>query len=81
MSDYTPSELEVRLAYGFQRPSESDAEFDRFIASVKAEAWEEGQIVGVARAYIGRYDQFDTGSLMFRDCPKNPHIEKRKEES
>ena len=42
MSDYTPTTEEVRNSYA----SWSDAypEFDRWLAEVKAEAWEEGAI-------------------------------------
>lgn len=33
-----------------------------WLAGVKAEAWDEGE----ANVYIGKYDQYDTGSLMTR---------------
>ena len=60
MSDYTPTEEEVREAFAEYTVDESQhapwrceeirqerrAEFDRFIASVKAEAFEEGADAG-----------------------------------
>ena len=49
MSDiYTPDEEQVREQYTQEQPpqigtvAEKHAEFDRFIARVKAEAWDEG---------------------------------------
>ena len=53
MSDaYTPDEEQVREQYTQEQPpqigsvAEKRAEFDRFIAGIKAEAWEEGYAVG-----------------------------------
>ena len=59
MSDYTPTTEEVREAYGeqtnFRRHAsqtftqvfeEEDGEFDRWLAEVKAQAWEEGSQAG-----------------------------------
>lgn len=49
MSDYTPDEEQVREQYTREQPpkigsvAEKHAEFDRFIASVRAEAWDEGR--------------------------------------
>lgn len=47
MSDYTPSLSAVRNAYSNgsadRIPQQgADSEFERFIAKIKAEAWEEG---------------------------------------
>lgn len=55
MSDYTPTNVEVRVAYVAYRSSADTLqqartlhtpifgpEFDRWLAEVKAEAWEEG---------------------------------------
>lgn len=54
MSDYTPSMGGMREAYhrwatvndNVVAPSELDAEFDRFIAKVKSDAWGEGLQAG-----------------------------------
>lgn len=60
MSDqYTPTTVEVRFAYTDRRDfdsqiglgdgpgdEEAGAEFDRWLASVKAEAWDEGHSAG-----------------------------------
>ena len=52
---YTPTTNEVRNAYRLSDqdidgspylPEKSDAEFDRWLAGVKAEAWEEGAMQG-----------------------------------
>ena len=43
MSDYTPTTEEVRNQWACE-PDEY-AEFDRWLASVKAEAWDEGYAV------------------------------------
>lgn len=47
-SDFTPDEEQVREQYTQEQPpqigsvAEKRAEFDRFIARIKAEAWDEG---------------------------------------
>ena len=41
MSDYTPSTEEVREQWLELWTYDRDAEFDRWLASVKAEAWDE----------------------------------------
>lgn len=47
-SEYTPDEEQVREQYTREQPpqigtvADRHAEFDRFIARVKAEAWDEG---------------------------------------
>ena len=56
MSDYTPTTEEVRNQYVFSAsvidetrfvdPTQGEAEFDRWLAEVKAEAWEEGESDG-----------------------------------
>ena len=54
-SEYTPTEDEIRSLYVMGRVSlettaqvlaDSPAEFDRFIARIKAEAWDEGYAAG-----------------------------------
>ena len=46
MTDYTPTTEEVRLRYSDSRywGEELDAQFDRWLAEIKAEAWEEGAL-------------------------------------
>jgi len=55
MSEYAPTTADVRAGYTVMHPSgpgeyvvvsreESDAEFDRWLQSVKAAAWEEGAL-------------------------------------
>ena len=53
MTDYTPTTEEVRLRYSDSRywGEELDAQFDRWLAEVKAEAWEEGYAHGNADAF------------------------------
>lgn len=53
MSDYVPDEYTAKQMYVLQRQSmhnhispDYGAEFDRFIAKVKADAWDEGLQVG-----------------------------------
>lgn len=55
MSDYTPTTDDMRtswhrnsMSYG---PGERTAEFDRFIADVKADAWDEGYETGCSSPY------------------------------
>ena len=55
MSDYTPTTEEVRYKYSWWtdknlvargvEPTDTKAEFDRWLAEVKAQAWEEGKQV------------------------------------
>ena len=76
VSDYTPTTEEVRLAYGEQSNfrkhatqtftqlfEEEDGEFDRWLAEVKAQAWEQGATTIVATMVMN-------GS---RDLPANPY--------
>ena len=62
-SEYTPTEDEIRSLYVMGRVTlettaqvlvDSPAEFDRFIARIKAEAWEEGYEAAA------RYHDLDT---------------------
>lgn len=50
MSEYTPTVATFRGAYGQMfsewRRDDALAEFDRFIARIKAEAWDEGYAAG-----------------------------------
>lgn len=68
MSTYTPDEFAVRGAYNYARGASADsdagldAEFDRFIAKIKADAWDEGY-EGAAR-----YHDLDT-----EHAAPNPH--------
>ena len=44
-SDYTPTTEEIRLDYAPAKtfPADAEAQFDRWLAEVKAQAWEEGR--------------------------------------
>ena len=48
MDDYTPTTLEVRESYTYFRGTiptvEHEAEFDRWLNEVKAEAWDDGYV-------------------------------------
>lgn len=68
MSDYTPTTEEVRNQYSGLSTAHSNhagqvyinfAEFDRWLAEVKAQAWEEGYDSGAERNYM--------------DSPSNPY--------
>ena len=54
----TPTTLEVRESYTYFRGAiptvEHEAEFDRWLNEVKAEAWEEGANAGYADALADR---------------------------
>lgn len=50
MSEYTPSTDEVRGAWIALTYNNTPEEFDRWLAVVKAEAWEEGKEYGERRA-------------------------------
>ena len=68
---YTPTTKEVREVYrgclvqtdtniySFVDEAQADAEFDRWLAEVKAQAWEEGYETGSVRSY--------------GDSPNNPY--------
>lgn len=76
MSDYTPSLDTVRELYAWQRSTldralgkrvptdEYDAEFDRWLNQIKADAWDEGFVAGYA-------DGAETGMT----GPSNPYQE------
>jgi hypothetical protein len=44
MSEYTPTTKRVREAYALF--DEDEAEFDRWLAGVKAKAWDQGGVAG-----------------------------------
>jgi len=54
MSEHTPTTEEVRQQYTREQPphvgtvSSKSAEFDRWLAGIRAQAWEEGQASGAA---------------------------------
>lgn len=67
MSEYTPTEEEVRGVYEDRVPFsmvDPGGEFDRFIARIKADAWEEGLGAGCDRWMDSRE---------FGDPPVNPY--------
>lgn len=71
--DWTPSEFAVRdqwndSAIGAEELAETNAEFDRFIASIKAEAWDDGYKSGSWDMSMLR-----AGELRFQDIITNPH--------
>ena len=57
MSDYTPSTEEVRANYLPPRTEiqDADEQFDRWLAEVKAQAWEEGYTQGNNDMYDGDF--------------------------
>lgn len=75
MSDYTPTTEEVRNAYiedefGIPREFHLLPGFDRWLASVKAEAWDEGH-------HAGRLNETyrDHTRNFWRTPPTNPYRE------
>ena len=59
MSDYTPTTEEVRLDYAPTKtfPADAEEQFDRWLAEVKAKAWEKGLRAGADdRLWIGLSD-------------------------
>lgn len=50
MTDYTPTTEEVRNRYLSEVFPEDEAEFDRWLTQIKAEAWDEGKEYGERRA-------------------------------
>ena len=67
MSDYTPTTAEIRKNYWIGTAFSKDAmrtadkimeyeAFDRWLAEVKADAWEEGMYAGKADDYFGDPD-------------------------
>lgn len=65
MSDFTPTEQTLRSVWWKERWDQkgqlrfegSDAEFDRFIARIKAEAWDEGWSAGYTDAVDDEHPQ------------------------
>lgn len=58
MSDYTPTTKAIRRGYsrvGSSRQQREEA-FDRWLAEIKAEVWEEGLYAGAADNYFGYPD-------------------------
>lgn len=53
MSEYTPTTEEVRNRYLSEVFPEDEAEFDRWLMRVKAEAWDEGWDAGYQYGYLG----------------------------
>ena len=57
MDDYTPSTEDVRESYTYFRGAiplvEHEAEFERWLNEVKAEAWEVGANAGYEEALLG----------------------------
>ena len=58
--EYVPSEARVRTAYRYyadpaqiHHPDTLNAEFDRFLARVRRDAWHEGMLAGDCAAYNG----------------------------
>ena len=62
MSDYTPTTEEVRNAVWLLKHLDTplalpdEAGFDRWLAEVKAQTWEEGLYAGAADSYFGYPD-------------------------
>ena len=52
MGEYTPTTDEVRAQWGYNYPDydNTDKQFDRWLAEVKAEVWEQGFFDGVDHA-------------------------------
>lgn len=64
MSDYTPTTEEVRTAW-YQLTINVDS-FDRWLAQVKAEAWDEGSVHGARKCLF---------AADLEPCPHNPYRE------
>ena len=62
MTDYTPTTEEVRNRYLSEVFPEDEAEFDRWLAEVKAEAWDEGHDAGVQLERL-RNSEFPYGTV------------------
>ena len=55
MSEYIPTTEEVRNRYLSEVFPEDEAEFDRWLAQIKAEAWDEGFDAGVDHSVHGNF--------------------------
>ena len=64
MTDYTPTTEEIRLRYSDSRHwgEELDAQFDRWLAEVKAQAWEKGYDAGLQRDQLSK-SEFPYGTV------------------
>ena len=68
---YTPDEFNVRMAWvttGIGPEDNLNAEFDRFVAKVKADAWDEGY-----RAGSQDMSDLRAGRLTFQTITSNPY--------
>jgi len=62
---YTPDEFNVRMEWvttGIGPDDDLNAEFDRWLAGVKADAWDECVREGEACGYIGAHDAIELGA-------------------
>lgn len=76
MSEYTPTTDEVRAQWGYNYPDYDNRpeQFDRWLTSVKAEAWDEGFDSGVDHALF-KDSVFNPYSIRLERAQK--YIEKR----
>ena len=66
MTEYTPTTEEVRNRYLSEVFPEDEAEFDRWLAEVKAQAWDEGSVHGARKCLF---------AADLEPCPHNPYRE------
>lgn len=76
MSDYTPTDLEVKVAFmaaaGHKTfRGERHEAYDRWLASVKAEAWDEGYDSGDSDGFYAG----EQGGIHDKDRETNPYRE------
>ena len=69
MTDYTPSTSMVRAYYALEKEDHGirGAAFDRWLANVKAEAWDEGHAAGWA------FGEPKTEADYYKDPSSNPY--------
>ena len=77
MSEYIPTTEEVRNRYLSEVFPEDEAEFDRWLAQIKAEAWDEGFDAGVDHAIL---KQFVFNPYIEYSDKAKEHIEKKLKE-
>lgn len=70
MSDYLPTTEEIRNFWGDDVISQM--QFDRWLAEVKAEAWEEGQLALLEYMGVTLYS-FKGDEIINPKQPKNPY--------